>query len=499
MNKSEMPRRKPGKPPKFVLDTAGNPIVGLSVDKGTGTYFYTFYRREQMPKRPNFGRDYTTAVIRFREWEAKRGKSVVTIDAERVLLTDTATAKYDDGSTEQINLSEPGQIAKYVVHKLFPGKIGGTAHINKSAEISEDTFVQQVRQWIAQDQKKAQEMLGIKFIIDGDSNICMILLSYILKQFKAQPQFQVKQMPVSRKNELVEIEKTWKNFTDTIRKSYVGQITKGDINKYANACLSSYHQDNYSTTWVRKRFDFVKRVWNYSTKQYDSREIEQVRLWCTSLLVPPAQIIQHPPKLIQPDMFNLLLSIANPFEKAFLMLSMNTAYYATDIANAPMSALNWDQRYITYRRNKKGHVSRAAVLWEETIQALKVVTNHQGETIFWNPTTKKAFNKYYFSKLFSELVDKAVEKAKQDDLKIAVDPDITHSNCRDSVETICKIVGNGIQESCDAVLGHKRDISKFYTDANTYPLISNKACSAVWGFYFGKKKEEIKQNKKQKK
>ena len=56
--------RKKGRPPKFVLDPNGRPIVGLSYHKPTGSYYATY-----SDPRVYFGTDLAEALFKFRKYE----------------------------------------------------------------------------------------------------------------------------------------------------------------------------------------------------------------------------------------------------------------------------------------------------------------------------------------------------------------------------------------------------------------------------------------------
>jgi hypothetical protein len=56
--------KRPGRPPKFVHDESGKPIIGLSFDKTNNSYYATYSN-----PRVNFGSDFPTALLEFRKWE----------------------------------------------------------------------------------------------------------------------------------------------------------------------------------------------------------------------------------------------------------------------------------------------------------------------------------------------------------------------------------------------------------------------------------------------
>ncbi len=72
------PKRKRGRPAKFVEDYEGNPIVGLSLHKADVRYYATGSKPTRY-----FGTNYDEAIVKFREWQARQRKEYVTLPAER--------------------------------------------------------------------------------------------------------------------------------------------------------------------------------------------------------------------------------------------------------------------------------------------------------------------------------------------------------------------------------------------------------------------------------
>lgn len=65
--------RKPGRPAQYVNGRDGKPIVGLSL-KSDGRFYATHSK-----PRAYFGRDFDSALILFREWEANQNRETVTV------------------------------------------------------------------------------------------------------------------------------------------------------------------------------------------------------------------------------------------------------------------------------------------------------------------------------------------------------------------------------------------------------------------------------------
>ena len=240
--------------------------------------------------------------------------------------------------------------------------------------------------------------LGLKFTV-VDPVASTIPLVEFIKHFEQQPQYQVKDLPTTRKKELVEVQRTWKEFCEAIRKNTVGQVAKADVLAYHDKTMSLYHGKKYSTTWVRKRCYYPKWVLSVARRHYEAvKDLEQLRIWCEDLLVPLKFIPKKSAKLIRPYELHALLEKANVLEKAMIMLGINAAYGDEDIVSVPISAFSWSDKTLVYARKKAGKVHRSAMLWPETVQAVQAYLKTRpegGETLFLNPETKLPYRKNF--------------------------------------------------------------------------------------------------------
>ena len=64
-------KRKKGRPPKFVLDPNGRPIVGLSYNKRNRSFYATYSE-----PRVYFGSDLAEALFKFRQYENQQKQEV---------------------------------------------------------------------------------------------------------------------------------------------------------------------------------------------------------------------------------------------------------------------------------------------------------------------------------------------------------------------------------------------------------------------------------------
>ncbi|MFC1783497.1 hypothetical protein ACFL02_07915 [Planctomycetota bacterium] len=159
---------------------------------------------------------------------------------------------------------------------------------------------------------------------------------------------------------------------------------------------------------------------------------------------------------------------------------MNCAYYTVDIASVTLSAFDWEDKTVVFRRGKmeqRGEGHRAAVLWDVTIEAIKEYQKrypHKGKTLFLNMKDKIPYVRARIATKFRKCRKKA-----------NIDNGIGHAHFRDSIRSIDSTISN--QMSVDAVMGQKPLGNRGdYVDPEEYPRIAEESCQATYEYYFGK-------------
>ena len=193
-----------------------------------------------------------------------------------------------------------------------------------------------------------------------------------------------------------------------------------------------------------------------------------------------------PAKRIPKELFHQIMEVSSIDEKTMWLLSINLAYYAIDVATLPKSAINFKNETVIFRRSKTG-VHRAGVIWNETLQAIRIYQRecpHGLPTLFQNKHTKKPYVAARITEKFNQVLESLGIRERGEDKKLNPN-NFKHSNFRDSFESVCA-AQNITQQSIDAVMGHT-GISTKYTDVESTPEITAPACQAVRKFYFGNK------------
>ncbi len=111
--------KRRGRPPKYVPDQNGRPVVGLSFSKSNLQYYATHSK-----PRKYFGHDFSDALIQFRNWEASRSQEPpvaikISSPIERIQLPQELTPEY---YLDQLNSGRSPAELKYLegTYKLLP-------------------------------------------------------------------------------------------------------------------------------------------------------------------------------------------------------------------------------------------------------------------------------------------------------------------------------------------------------------------------------------------
>lgn len=283
-----------------------------------------------------------------------------------------------------------------------------------------------------------------------------------------------------QKNEIRKMRQSWDRFCKVTDCKTVAEVDQQHVKYFYDDVYGEFKRRGLSTTWLRGYFERVRRIINAAIRDLpDCEHLREMQRICSNKLRTRLNVVNNPPYRIKKKEFFQLLKHSDLEQQAMWMLSMNCAYYSVDVATVPLSAIDFDEKTIIYRRTKhadKNKGKRAAILWDETISLLQkylASKRHiQRETVFVS-----RFGKPYVRGRIRKKFEEVRRKAKL--------PHIVHANFRDSVETIGHRIP-GIQNSVDAVLGQNPDYSRGnYIDPEGTPELAADCCEAVHDFYFG--------------
>ena len=177
------------------------------------------------------------------------------------------------------------------------------------------------------------------------------------------------------------------------------------------------------------------------------------------------------PTPISRDDFHKLLNAANNQFKAILLVSLNCCLHLGETM-----ALTWDefdlQRKCHISSRKKTGITRAAMLWEETIQALRGVRKTHSPDVFVSYHGTR-YNRATAGNLFSKLR-----------IKADVSATVKFDDIRDGAYTAATLCGHDSERLSRLLAGHSNyGLMDNYVKRN--PEMVKPATDAVYKHYFG--------------
>ncbi|MBW1933648.1 MAG: hypothetical protein JRI56_11760 [Deltaproteobacteria bacterium] len=358
----EPPRAKVGRC-WYVKGYDKKPLIGLSWDRGNGYFFPTHFREteeyKKTGKRPNFSKDYDTAIMLFRQWRDKHKNIVLEefnqqeiVDVQKEYPVDDSYARGDIRVilTEELII----QKSKELFGKYPPSVIAEKYGMPSLAKID-----------YVDDLHKPHSLREI-----GDCYFNRIEFTDTSNETA---------------KEVHKVRKSWKRFCEKVGVEFAKELTKKRLREFYNDIYSEYKRRKWSTTWIRGHFERVKRVFNHAVDSLDNvDDIIEAKLRCASVLKSPKAEVQEKAYRITRNQFHRILDHSSVEERCMWLLSMNLAYYSVDIATLPLSAINIEDKVVVFRRGKTGN-HRSGVLWQRTIDSIieyQKVIPHDGETLF---------------------------------------------------------------------------------------------------------------------
>lgn len=256
---------------------------------------------------------------------------------------------------------------------------------------------------------------------------------------------------------------SWKDFKTTTKAEKLADITPELVISYRDNVygrkLTGKSQSNLFTR-IRRLFSFAK------DRAIAVDELAK-RLEYLALLTPSETTVSLDPKPITRADWDKLYGKAEGDDKAMVLLMLNCGMYIQEAIN-----LRWDdikeEKYLIVHRRKTGKCLRIAVLWDETIQALKEV-KRRGEFIF-------------IADHGGQIGIKGAELRFRSIREEAGVAHVCGSHLRDGAATAAAEASED-QRIVDLLLGHRSGIKDHY--AKRKPSMVAPACEAVRKAYFG--------------
>jgi integrase len=186
-----------------------------------------------------------------------------------------------------------------------------------------------------------------------------------------------------------------------MEKVEAGQMVRRSWVDYKTACqhlidavgkerlVHTLRPDDFSKVWkalsVRYglyrlgcQIQLIRSVFRYA---YESELIEQPMRFGPTFTKPPKKAIRihkarQGKKLFSPDEIHRLLDAATLPMKGMILLGINAGMGNADVGQLPLSALDLDLGILDFARPKTG-VARRAVLWPETVAAIRAALSRR--------------------------------------------------------------------------------------------------------------------------
>lgn len=262
----------------------------------------------------------------------------------------------------------------------------------------------------------------------------------------------------------------WKEFSKAVGVSTLRELDTTSVKRFRDEVSSS----GLGPTAIGHKFGKVKAIINFARKEgLDSADCRNALEAC-AILVKPQREADDPHPISREDfrkMFDKATELKKDKVVALLLCGLNFAMYA-----AELSVLKWKEiqgDVMTTTRNKSAHVSkqkvrRAAVLWPETIAALKKIRPAHVDaeaTVF---------------RLSGDMMREHFERIR---FAAHVSPEVKFSHLRDGAYTAA-VEGDGVEfQHCQVLAGHRCGMADKYVARR--PRMVEKACEAVRLAYLG--------------
>jgi len=186
------------------------------------------------------------------------------------------------------------------------------------------------------------------------------------------------------------IKRFWKQFAGMVGIKTIREITHNHVEGYEKAIGKL----GLSPKSVKHRYSGIKTVIAYAMKRGKSPADCRKALDCLAMLEVEG-VNTLDPKPIQPDDFWKIYRAA---EKAgdstfagMMLFALNAALYSSEVGAVKWDDVDLNRGEFAIKRHKT-KVPRVAMLWPETIKALKRIERNHRETVF--NTCRQAYNRF---------------------------------------------------------------------------------------------------------
>lgn len=462
-------KKNRGRPPKYVLDPQGRPVVGLSHDKANNRYFNTHYNKEGV-KKENFGNgDYSLAIFEFMQWNAKKkGEQSVNVDAKDIS---------NGVRTEPIEFEPPQWLIDMQPTEEMKRQHREQPILFRQIEtrkIPESLIWQKARELILFDLPEARKRLNLPIRLDGPVKpLKSISLQEIGNLYFQHPRFH----RMSQRYRW-EAKRYWKEFCRLVKVKTIQDITIPTIDSYQEAIYRISKERKWAGgASVNNRFSVVKTIFKNATKRTKDvmqiPEIERVQGYLERLSYAPKAKV-NPKPISRQNYLLMLKSEVKPVYRAILLLALNCGMKPSGIVAIKKKNINLEDKTLHMPRPKTG-IIRVACLWDRTCEAIRELLGsvmNDSDYLFLNeagrPLRRASINEWWMRRR----------------RKLGIDQSVKFEHIRDATQTIPVENDPRCLDEVRLIMGHTvAGIANSYLERR--PNMVRKACQVIEKYYFG--------------
>jgi integrase len=328
------------------------------------------------------------------------------------------------------------------------------------------------RDQLVRDAAYVAKMTGIKQLANLDRMALprpSIRLSQLLAIYKRNSEATQK-----TKNEVIATWESW--FVKLTGATTLADLTQEKLRAFRKTVVAKL-----SPATVSLYFGRIRTVLNTAWKTDDSIDVEQINALKVRMkvLFPPANDDRNDPHPISREDFHKLLTAAQETQtpeiwRAMLLMSLNAALYMEDVCGLRWDELDLEAGTYLSRRKKRGLCIRAAVLWQETIEAIKALPRRGTSPYVFVSKHGTRFSRNSRINVFAKVLR----------VKAKISPDVTWSHLRDGAYTEASLAEGLDPKYARLLAGHAgHGLEDKYVKRN--PRAVKPATDAVYAAYFG--------------
>lgn len=473
-------KKRRGRPPKYVLDSEGKPVVGLSYDEWNNVYFNTHFKTEGVPKE-NFGDDRDEAIFLFRQEEAKK-KGEQYQDIERSEVKRSVKMTFNEELVKKPNETEEvfKQRLTEIGTKIREGKLDSVP--TPLFKVPNSYIYSRARALILQDIGKARKEMNLPIKLDGtyrtDKSITLDEIGdiYFEKLGKSSK---------SRHKDNAKV--YWNEFKKIVKVKRVSQLDIDSVERYEKWIKTQGKKKKWGNSTINNRLSAVVAVFNQTYKRYkrlkasDKESINEARLLCSFNYRDKPDFDPRP---ISKEDFLRIFNVADVIYRCVMLCALNFGMKETELVDIQLETrkgrknpdINLKKGTIAKPRTKTGIIG-VAIVWDRTVEAINEMLGHtqnKGEFLFLNHSGNV---------MLPRNINRWWQRARK---KAGVDKDVKFEHIRDASQTIPIDSDPTLLIETKLLLGHSiPGVTNNYLQRR--PNMVKRACEVLEDHYFGEK------------